>query len=539
MDAELLINRSLGETRVALLEDGATREIIIERDHDRSLVGSIYRGRITRVLPGMQAAFIEVGEERAAFLYVDDIVVPGAEDEEEEEEEVTESVSAEPAEDHECADVEESQNDALEAATGESVLEGPAVESDPIRKPPKVKVPIRELITEGQEITVQVVKAPLGTKGARVTNYVTVPGRAVVYMPTMSRIGISRKITDETERKRLKGIIQELRVKGEGGFIARTACVGLSKEEIERDMAFVRSVWEEIQERNQQSPAPALLQPDLDLVLRTARDLFTDNIQRLVIDDRQEAERIQRLLKRCAPHLVERVHLHDGPDTLFAQHAVEPAIDRALQRSVSLKSGASIVVDEAEALTAIDINTGSFVGSKDLEATILETNLEAAEEIANQIRLRNLGGIIIVDFIDMQAPESKTKVHEAFVAALGRDRARTHVLPMTDFGLIELTRKRVRPSLGAMLAEDCPYCEGRGWIRGRATLCQDILRAVERSARLHPEGTLMVSAMSDVASLLSQPGSGLRDLEIRLARSVVVQARHDLHQEVYQVTLRR
>lgn len=499
MESELLVSRALGETRVALLEAGVTQEIYLERENERSVVGNIYRGRVTRVLPGMQAAFIEIGLARAAFLYVDDIVSPHEEDDRE---------------------------------------EGEDLDDDEVPPPPRPS--IRELISEGQELTVQVTKAPMGSKGARVTTYVTIPGRAVVFMPTMERLGVSRKIVDEDERKRLKDTMEQYRLPEEGGFIARTACVGLSESEIARDMAFVRSLWDEVKGRSLTSSAPSLLQADLDLVLRATRDLFTEDVTRLLVDQEFEHRRVTDLLARFAPHLRERAEIFPGPGALFDVYGVEEAVEQALARRVPLDSGGSLVVDEAEALTAIDVNTGSFVGNQDLEATILKTNLEAAKEVAHQIRLRNLGGIIIIDFIDMQLPANRTLVHETFVEAVGRDRARTHVLPMTEFGLVELTRKRVRPSIGRTLTEPCPYCDGRGWVRSLRAVCQSILRSLSARAGTNVGRGLLVSAMPEVASQLTANfKSRLEELEQELGQPVVVEGRVELHQETFEVTVRR
>ncbi|MCA9553897.1 MAG: Rne/Rng family ribonuclease [Myxococcales bacterium] len=498
MPAEILVNRALGETRVAFLEDGAVTEFHVERDEGRNVVGSIYRGRVTRVLPGMQAAFVQVGLERAAFLYVDDVV--------------TEDVAEE--------ELDEDETPSRAASAAE-------------------RPPIEALLREGQEVTVQVVKAPLGTKGARVTTYLTIPGRYVVYMPTIKRIGVSRRITSEAERKRLKEVVASHQRPDEGGFIVRTVCEGLTGEEIAQDMEFVRSLWQEVADKANGAPVPSLVQPDLDLVLRATRDLFTDEVAAFRIDDPRQVERVKKLVARFAPHLVDRVVEYEDPVALFERYGVDQALERALLREIHLKNGVSIVIDEAEALAAIDVNTGRFVGSRDLEATILETNLAAAQEIAAQIRLRNLGGIIIVDFIDMQAPESREKVYNKFVEALRHDRAKTHALSMSGLGLLEMTRKRTTPSLGRTLTEPCPYCEGRGRIRSRHTVCLEILREVERQARLHPEGDIVVSAMPEVAARLAERESGhVEALEQRLARPIVVEARSDLHQEVYQVLVR-
>lgn len=499
MEVQILVNCALGETRIALLEDGEVREFYVERDHARAVVGNIYRGRVSRVLPGMQAAFVQIGLERAAFLYVDDVVQD---------------------------DEPQTEDDDLD-------------EDEPPKPPDRPRRSIAELLREGQEITVQVAKAPLGTKGARVTTYITIPGRYVVYMPTMNRIGVSRRITQETERRQLRETIQAHRKPDDGGFIARTVCAGLEASEIAKDMEFVRGLWRNIEGRAQTAVVPSLVQADLDLALRAARDLFNDDVTKMIIDDREQAERVEQLLAQSAPHLADRVEVYEEPIPLFDRFGVEPVLDQVLLREIHLRSGASIVVDEAEALTAIDVNTGRFVGTHDLEATILKTNLEATKEIATQIRLRNLGGIIIVDFIDMQQPESREQVHKAFLEELNRDRAKTHALEMSGLGLLEMTRKRVRPSLGKTLTEPCPYCDGRGRIRSRQTVGYEILREVERRARIHPGGTILVSAMPEVAIFLSEEEQEhVMALEKRIGRTIIVEARGDLHQEVYQVSVR-
>lgn len=498
MAAEILINRPVGEARVAFLENGVLKEIYVERDHQLGVVGNVYRGKVTRVLPGMQAAFVEIGLERAAFLYVDDIV----------------------------QEPDDPEDDLLDTSID-------------IQPAPKERPSITELLREGQEVIVQVAKAPIGTKGARLTCYVTIPGRYVVYMPTMRRIGVSRKITDDGERKRLRELVEVHQREDDGGFIVRTVCDGLGDEEIKKDMEFVRSVWAEVQEAAKTKPVPALLLADLDLVLRATRDLFTDDVERLLVDDKNSAVRIRRLLEKSAPQLLERVQLYEEPEPIFDRFGLETEVDRALLRGITLASGAEIVIDEAEALTAIDVNTASFVGSRDLEATILKTNLEAVKAIAAQIRLRNLGGIIIVDFIDMEQQESRDRVHHAFVEQMQTDRARTHIQPMSGFGLIEMTRKRVRPSLSRRLTEPCPYCDGRGRVRSRATVCQDVYREIERQAHLHPEGQILVSAMPEVAARLSDdPTRRLAALEEKHQRSIVVEARSDLHQETFEVLVR-
>ncbi|MGF1510873.1 MAG: ribonuclease E/G [Myxococcota bacterium] len=503
MPAEILVSRSPGETRVALIEDQRLVEFDLERDDHRSVVGNIYRARVSRVLPGMQAAFLDIGLERAAFLYVDDIAL---------------------ARDPEDVAEDEGDDESAEAVDGE----------DP---PLSDRPPIQDLLEVGQELTVQVRKAPFGTKGARVTNYVTLPGRFVVYLPTLDRIGVSRKITDEAERKRLKELLELHRLPGEGGFIARTMCQGLPDDTIRRDMEFVRSLWSEVEERVHVKNVPSLLQADLDLVLRTARDLFTEAIDKLVCDDASEADRIRRLVIVHDPELAQRVEVHREPTDLLASRGALEALESATRRTVRLRSGGSLVFDEAEALTAIDVNTGRYVGKKDLEQTILKTNLEAAETVAAQIRLRNIGGLIIIDFIDMQEDDSRHQVFERFTEAMSRDRVKTHILPMTEFGLIELTRKRARPSLSRKLDEICPYCGGRGRIRSKESQCLEILREVRRTAEIHPSGSLWVSAMPEVARVLSE-SPHLLTLESMLGRQIHIESRPDYHQESFHVTLR-
>lgn len=496
MTAEILVNCALGETRTALLEDGAVKEYYVERDEDRSVVGSIYRGRVTRVLPGMQAAFVQVGLERAAFLYVDDVVTP--------------------------EDLK------------------PAVEGEDAPEPKDTPRPsINSLLREGQEITVQVVKAPLGTKGARVTTYLTIPGRYVVYMPTVKKIGVSRRITQEGERQRLKDIVVSNQAEDEGGFIIRTVCEGLEGDEISKDMDFVRSLWSDITDKSKGAPVPSLIQPDFDIILRSTRDMFTDKVACMRLDSAEHAQRVKDLLNRFAPHLAERTEVYDRAAPLFEAYGVEQALEEALLRQFHLKSGISIVVDEAEALTAIDVNTGRYVGTHDLEATILQTNLLAADAIADQIRLRNLGGIIIIDFIDMLALESREQVHDAFVLALGRDRAKTHALNMSGLGLLEMTRKRVSPSLGRTLLEACPYCDGSGRVRSKETVCLQILRETARQASLHGEGDLLIAAMPEVVAMLTDKlKPNVETLEKSTGRNIIIEARADLHQEVFQVSVR-
>jgi ribonuclease G len=553
MEAAILINRAFAETRVALLEDGAVAEIYVERDHEQGLVGNIYKGRVTRVLPGMQAAFVDIGLDRAAFLYVDDVLSPErptaprseAEASDEPEEEDPDAALTGPAN---AADLTSrpaeaaAQDLTAQPARPASYLEmGPNTGEFVVPKTADVsseQPSIADLIHEGQEIVCQVSKDPLGSKGARVTTYVTLPGRYVVYMPTTDHVGISKRITDEAERKRLRTLVESMR-DGKAGFIVRTEGSGLDEAKLREDMDFLRSLWSEVEDRGRVLSAPAQLQPDLDLVLRATRDLFTREVERLIVDDEREFRRIKDFLQKFAPHLVDRIELFQDQVPLFDHYGVEAELERALQRKVAMKSGASIVIDQAEALTAIDVNTGRFVGKQNLESTILRTNLEAVREVVAQLRLRNIGGIIVVDFIDMESQENRERVFGAFVEELKRDRAKTHVLPISGLGVIEMTRKRVRESLGRRLTEPCPYCEGRGRIRSRVTICHDIFRELARQSRRHYGHDLVVSANPEIAAMLTEDnGEKLSSLESQIGLPIVIEARSDFHHERFQIHVR-
>jgi ribonuclease G len=527
MSASILINRSFGETRVALLEEGVVSEVYVERDREQGLVGNIYKGRVTRVLPGMQAAFVDIGLSRAAFLYADDVRSPDRQ-------------SKLPPRGPRDADGEEERHgieDEKELSADEvSLIEKAKVDAQ--QQEVRVERPsIASLVREGQEILCQVSKDPLGTKGARITTYISVPGRYTVFMPTTDHVGVSKRITEETERKRLRELVEGM-CDGTGGFIVRTEGAGLEADKLKEDMDFLRNLWADIEERSQRATAPALLQADLDLVLRATRDLFTREVESLTIDDPREHQRIKDFLDKFAPPLKERVELYDDATmSLFERHNVEGELERALERKVGMKSGASIVIDQAEALTAIDVNTGGFVGKQNLEATILRTNLEAVKEIVTQLRLRNIGGIIVIDFIDMESAESRERVYAAFLEELKRDRAKTHVLPISGLGVIEMTRKRVRESLGRRLTEACPYCEGRGRIRSRSTVCHEIFREVARQK--DREGQVMILANPEVAAMLAEDEADtLAKVETHIGRPVVVEARSDYHHEAYRVLIR-
>jgi ribonuclease G len=509
MGSEILIDTTSHETRVALLENGSVTEIYVEREKDKGIVGNIYKGIVTKVLPGMQAAFVDMGLRRAGFLYV--------------------------------ADVEP-----LEGAESlEKLIEDDPVEDDDKlltdkRRPGRraFDMPIEEVLQEGQEILVQVSKEPLGTKGARITAYITLPGRYLVFMPMVEHIGVSRRIANEEERLRLKEIVREVKIPGVG-FIVRTVSEGVASHELHSDMTFLTKLWEDIQRKASALPAPALVHPDLNIVLRTVRDLFTDEVDRLIIGSPQDYQSCLDFVRTYLPHLQPKIELFQGKEPIFEAYGVELEIERALGRKIWLKSGGYIVIDQTEALVAVDVNTGRFVGKRNPEETILQTNLEAVKEIVYQLRLRNIGGIIIIDFIDMEREESREKVYNALLNALRTDRSRTRISKISDLGLVEMTRKRVRESLGRVLCRPCPYCDGSGTIKSAPTICYEILREVQQAASTSPKRRkILVRLHPVVADLLLDDETGyVGFLEEQFQKQIVIKGDYDLHEEQYEVML--
>lgn len=498
MSNEILINVTREEIRVGLLEGGQVVEFYVERKRDASLVGNIYKGKVVKILPGMQSAFVDIGLEKAAFLYVADIITE--------------------IEDYAPFLEEEDKSNSIELVSRRG----------------RQDLPIEELIQDGQELLVQVSKDPMGSKGARVTSYVTLPGRYLVLMPSLEHIGISRRISDEAERTRLRSIVENIKPKGYG-LIIRTASEGCTEEELKKDLEFLFLLWENIQKKRDRVVAPCLLYSDLDLAFRSVRDLMSQDVERLVIDSEDEYERIKDFVNTYFPKLLSKIDIYGDEEPIFEAFGVEVDVSRALGRKVWLKSGGYIVIDQTEAMTVIDVNTGKFVGKEDLEDTILKTNLEAVKEIAYQIRLRNLGGIIIIDFIDMERVENREKVFNAFLEAMKRDRAKNTILHISELGLIQMTRKRVRESLGRVLCEPCSYCEGKGFVKSPRSLCYEIFRKITKLAR-HGGEKIIVTAHPSVAELLSdEERTGLEDIENRYGVKVIVKEDDKLHQENYEV----
>jgi ribonuclease G len=498
MKSKLVINVCEQETRVALLEDGTIAELYIERQDESDVAGNIYKGRVQRVLPGMQAAFVDIGMRQAAFIYVDDVIGRDPEG------------LAEFA-----ALAEEAQAESLETGT-----------------PPK-RPPIEELIREGEEIMVQVAKSPIGTKGARVTSYISLPGRFLVLMPASRHVGVSRRIEDEAERTRLRELVGRLRAE-ETGYIVRTAAEGIEEAKITKEMAFLTNLWETIRKRFPAAPVPAMLHQELTVSLRAVRDLLTYEADQVVVDGVETYRSILSFLETFMPSMKESVERYEGREPVFDAFNLEGDISRALKRKVWLKSGGYIVIEHTEALVAIDVNTGRYVGKHNLEETILKTNLEAVKEIAYQIRLRDIGGIIIIDFIDMQRKSNQEKVFNALREAARRDRSKTHILPMSDMGLIQMTRKRVRKPLKRMMCEPCFYCDGEGYLMSGRSICYNIYREVMRDTQDVPGRKVTIRVNPDIAELLHGEENGLiLSLERITGKQIVIYPNPDYHLEEF------
>jgi ribonuclease G len=496
----LLVNSEGPEIRVAVVEDGALAEFFVERKRDRGIVGNIYRGRVARVLPGMQAAFVDLGPkvDKSAFLYVADVLGGG------DEKKLFE-------------DSDTGNEDGDESPEGTAARLARSKKSLANRK-------IEDLLKPGQLITVQVVKDGIGQKGPRVTGHLSLPGRYGVFMPSIDQVGVSKRIGSEGERKRLRQLVNEARPKG-AGFIVRTAAEDAPDQEIRDDVEFLSRLWKEIGRREElTSGNPGLVYADLDLCLRTVRDLLRESTSELVIDDEEQFERVRKFTETFLPRFAPRIKRYEHRRPIFDHYAVEPQLRLAVSRKVPLRSGGSLVIDQGEALTAIDINTGSFTGKgNDLEDTVTRNNLEACEEVARQLRLRNIGGIIVVDFVDMDKEGNRKKVWDAFQKALKRDRARCNVTKISELGLVEMTRKRTRESLMQILTEPCPTCEGSGMVKSAETVAYEVLREVRRNGSLVDNDKIDLEAAPRVAEIISRFDRPYLDaLEKRFQKAIAV-----------------
>ena len=490
---EIIINYSPHETRVAVLQGGRLVEFYIERPKDRGLSGNIYKGKVVRVLPGMQAAFVDVGLERTAFLHATDVY----------------------------ESFEEFEDLAKEA------------EDEERERYPR-HTPIQDILKEGQEIMVQVAKEPIGSKGARVTSHISLPGREIVFTPTDGHIGVSRRIENERERRRLKEIVLRLRPDS-AGFIIRTACEGMKEDDIKSDMDFIMKLWGDILQKRDNTPAPGILYQELDLTLRTIRDNFTSDIDKLVIDSREEYERAVRFAEDFMPELKQRIELYESEEQIFDTYGVEIELADATSKKVWLKSGGYIIIDQMEALTAIDVNTGKYVGKKSSEETVLKTNMEAVKEIVYQLKLRNIGGIIVLDLIDMTKSANKEKVYNALKEALKSDKARTNILKISELGLVEMTRKRSRESIAQLLCEPCPYCEGNGIIRSKYTVIMEIYRELLKELPKRRRKAIVYVHPVIAELLYGESENVIEELEKKFRKKVVIKTSGALHQEQYEI----
>lgn len=504
MSSELIINTRPYETRVALVENGVAVELHIERRTGQELMGNIYHGRVVRVLPGMQAAFVDIGQDRKAFLYVTDVQ-------------------------RELMDIEKMM-----------LMNGSDKKDDEShREPlPEFSQNIEDMLREGQDIMVQVSKEPMGTKGARLTSYISLPGRHLVLLPTVDHIGISRRIEDPDERSRLKDIVENLR-QDKSGYIVRTVSEGVEEAKLKAEMDFLLKLWSEIQSKMANSKRPGLLYMDLSVSLRVVRDLFTREVDQLIIDSVEEYEKIIEFVDKFAPALRYSIELYTGKDPIFDTYGIEMEVSRALENKIWLKSGGYIILEMTEALTSIDVNTGSYVGKRNLEETILKTNLEAAKELAYQLRLRNIGGLIVIDFIDMEKPENRQRVFMALKEELSKDRAKTNVLQMSELGLIEMTRKRTRENLGRFLMEPCHYCEGTGNIKSKKTICYEIFRDLEREPLplSDADNKLYVQVNPEIENVLKEDEQqSVIEMEKSIGRRIIIISQKDFHMEQYSIS---
>ncbi|MBN2538730.1 MAG: Rne/Rng family ribonuclease [Deltaproteobacteria bacterium] len=498
MPKEIILNCTEYETRIAILEDHALSNFYVERIDERSIAGNIYMGKVVRVLPGMQAAFVDIGLERSAFLYVADTY-------------------------NEVPDLNFFTNgdDPIEYEKGEH--------------PEPYSQPIEDILREGQEILVQVSKDPLGSKGSRVTTHISLAGRNIVSMPTSYHTGISKKITDEQERDRLREIIEKLRPERHG-FIARTASEGKQEDELKGDFDYLFKLWNTIKQKVEHTAAPGLVHRELNMTLRAIRDLYKEDVERIVIDSEEEYRKAIDFMDSYMPFMKYSIDLYRDNIPIFDSFGIELDISRMLNKKVWLKSGGYIIIEETEALCSIDVNTGKYVGKKNIEETILKTNMEAVREIAYQLRIRNIGGIIIIDFIDMETEANREKIFEAFKAEMEKDRNKTNVQKISEFGLIEMTRQRRRKSLSGTMCEACPYCSGRGSVKSRASVCYEIFRELEREAAYDIAETLCVLVHPDVAKLLLEnENDTLKNLEKRLGRKILVETDNSFHQENFEI----
>ncbi|MBN1591724.1 MAG: Rne/Rng family ribonuclease [Candidatus Coatesbacteria bacterium] len=502
MNRKIIINDEAGETRIGILENDMLVELYVARRENMTMVGNVFKGRVSRVLPGMQAAFVDIGLERDAFLYVTDVY---------------------------------DTMDEFERLMMSSEADGDLQEEQLLRTKPKSSLSIEQLLVPGQTIVVQITKDPIGAKGARASSFIALAGRFLVLQPSMPHVSISRRIEHEAERNRLKEVVGSLKPEGMG-VIIRTLAVGHGEDEFRADIEFLNKLWHQIYKRSESAPAPSLIYSEPDPILRTVRDFFTPDVERVVIDSEEAYQRCAEYVDEMLPGMAHRVKLFVKDTPIFDEYGIESEIQRALRPKVWLRSGGFLVIDQTEALVSIDVNTGKYVGKESLEETLLNINLEATKELARQLRLRDLGGIIVIDFIDMESEKNKEHVLNALSNELRKDRSKTSITEISTLGLVEMTRKRVRESLERMLCEKCPYCGGIGRIRSRATVCYEIQREIRRVAEFSIQKEILVRAHPSVANMLQTKSKDIiMEFERTFNKRVLISADAALHPERFDV----
>ncbi len=522
MGKELVINKTTNEIRVALLENGEILDFLVSRNNksqpNKPQVGNIYKGKVIRVLPGMQSCFVDIGYERAAFLYVDDAYIPTLEEQ------------------REMADKSRKLREQEEnKRKGEVIPDEFSTLSESVDMRFRPDVKIEDFLKEGMEIMVQVAKEPISTKGPRITRHITLAGRHVVYMPFIEHIGVSRRIDNEEERDRLKEILENIRLEGTG-IIARTVAEGQSTKTLKNDYSMLSRMWKEVKKKSEKTKPTQIIHQDFTFVERSLRDITDEDVENIWVDDQQTLKRVERFINKFLVNMKGKAKLYNNTIPIFEHYSIDIELERAISNKVYLKSGGSINIDQTEALVSIDVNTGKFVGKRTLEETILKTNLEAVREIAYQLRLRNCGGIIIIDFIDMEKEENKEQVYTALLEALKKDRSKTNVLPISELGLVEMTRKRTRDTLTRIMCEACPYCEGTGQVKSAMTVSYEIIRELIKNAQSTDDSQVFVHAHPEVSARLCSDDMDIIELiENQFQKSLVVRSDNNYHIETYEI----
>lgn len=521
MAKELVINQTHNESRVALIESGEMLDFLIDRSSSikgKPSVGNIYLGRVLRVLPGMQSAFVDIGFERAAFLYVDDAYIPTIEEQRDM-----------------AKRIEEKELEEARSSLSKTIPDELSSLSETVDMKYRPDVKIQDFLKEGDEILVQVAKEPISTKGPRVTRHITLAGRHIVFMPFIEHIGVSRRIESDEERERLKSVLESIRPEGKG-IIARTVAEGQSHKTLKSDFTLLSKIWKDVQKQLEGKKAPSSAYKDLNFIQRALRDITDEDVDGIIVDSKNVQKQVEKFVTKYLPTMKGKVSLYEADIPIFEHYGIDIEIERAISNKVFLKSGGSINIDQTEALVSIDINTGKFVGRKTLEETILRTNLEAVKEIAYQLRVRNCGGIIIIDFIDMEREEHREMVFTSLLEALKKDRAKTNVLPISGFGLVEMTRKRTRDTLTRVMCEPCPYCEGTGRVKSVTTVCYEVLREITKSVKRSKATKVSVFAHPEVsAQLTSEDFEIIEAIEENYGTQLAIRADNSYHIEQYEI----